>query len=389
MRLRKHALLAFGVWLSAGCGGPVAVTPVASAPPIVRAPVDQKFYPGISVAVGNAGGVVAANAYGLADVDRQIPMTTTTTLRVASVSKSITAAAVLALDQAGAISIDNPILTYVPQYTAQGGRITVRELLNHTSGIPGHSENDPVIHGDGPIPPGLFFSLLNAEDLTSIPGTAFDYGNENYYLLALLVQNVSGLSFGDYLQQHIFAPAGMTASYSDDGRTDPHLALGYVHRTPADPFLQCPAPDPTNSFGAGGIVSTASDIVRFDLFLTSGKLLDAKHLSMMFVPSINIGGGMSYALGWFVNPGNLIQHEGDFTIASSINAIYPDGTAVVEIANGADLSPDFDRVYFATQLQNQYGTTPFPLGTPSPVSLLSRIAPFTSCQQLNENLFTP
>lgn len=189
------------------------------------------------------------------------------------------------------------------------------------------------------------------------------------------------------MQQRIFAPAGMTATYSDDGRANPQLATGYVHRTPSDVFLACPAPDWTGELGAGGIISTPADIARFDVALLTHRYFDAAHLAQMFAPAITVVPSVSYALGWFVYPGNLIQHQGDFAITSSINAIYPDGTAVVEAANAADLGPDFDRTYFANQLQNAYGRAPFPLGTYAPGSLLATVGPFSTCAQLNSFVY--
>ena len=141
--------------------------------------------------------------------------------------------------------------------------------------------------------------------------------------------------------------------------------------------------------GPGGVISTASDIVRFDAAVMNGTLLEAAHRAEMFSPAISAGPGASYGLGWFVFANGMIQHQGDFTIAQTINVIYPDGTFVAEAANAADLGPDFDRTYFATQAQNQYGTTPFPLGTPNAPSLLGMIGPFTTCAQLDQILYGP
>ena len=150
--------------------------------------------------------------------------------------------------------------------------------------------------------------------------------------------------------KNIFVPAGMLSTYSDDGRNNPQLATGYLHRTALDPFLACPAPDWTQTLGGGGIISTPSDIARFDVALLAHKYFDAAHLALMssHQSAAPVVPGPSYALGWFVYPQNQIQHQGDFAITSTINAIYPDGTAVVEAGNGADLAPDFDRTYFAT-----------------------------------------
>ncbi|HEX5275173.1 MAG TPA: serine hydrolase domain-containing protein [Candidatus Rubrimentiphilum sp.] len=353
----------------------------------IRAPITGKVYPGISVAAGNSSGLLAAGAFGQANIAAGTLMTAQTPMRVASVSKSITAAAILMLDEAGAISIDKPVSTYVPQFTSNGAKITLRQLLAHTSGIPGRNHGDPILHGDGAYTQAQFFAKLNATPLYAPPGTQWDYSNENYYLLAQVVQNVGHASFAAWLKQHIFGPAGMTHTYSDEGAPDPALALGYVHRTPQDPFLQCPAPDWSGELGAGGLISTPSDLVRFDIALFNGTLLDAAHRKAMFAPAFPLGGGASMALGWFVLPNGVAFHEGDFTIAAAINAIFPDGTYVAEASNGADLGPDFDRGYFTRQVQNLYGSAPIALGKPNPPSLLSMIGPFSSCAQLDAMLF--
>ena len=381
--MKQVSIVALLVLVLSGCVS-------GSTPPAVQsfesAAADRGVYPGISMAVGNANGIVTAQAYGLASLTGRVPMTPATQIRMASVSKSLTAAAILLLDQTGRISLNATVATYVPQYTSAGSLITVKELLNQTSGIPGHAHNDPILHGEGPYPPDAFFAKLNATPLYATPGTSFDYANENFYLLATIVENVSGKSFAAFMHDSIFVPAGMQSTYSDDGRANPQLATGYLHRTTSDPFLACSAPDWTQMLGGGGIISTPSDITRFDIALLAHTYFDAAHLALMFAPSAPVGAA-SYGLGWFVYPQNLILHEGDFSTTSSINAIYPDGTVVVEAANAADLAPDFDRVYFAGQLQNKYGTTPFPLGTYNPPSLLGLVGPFSTCDQFNSMLF--
>jgi CubicO group peptidase (beta-lactamase class C family) len=218
------------------------------------------------------------------------------------------------------------------------------------------------------------------------PGTQWDYSNENYYLLAQVVQNVGHASFASWLKEHIFVPAGMTHTYSDEGAPDPALALGYVHRTPQDPFLQCPAPAWSGELGAGGVISTPSDLVRFDIALFNGTLFDAAHRKEMLAPAFSLPGGASMALGWFLLPNGVAFHEGDFTIAAAINAVFPDGTYVAEASNGADLGPDFDRGYFKRQVQNLYGTAPIALGKRNSPSLLSMIGPFSTCAQLDAML---
>lgn len=372
-------------WLAL-CAAALAFPGLAPPPSLSRA-VEARVYPGISVAVGSvAKGVIAAQAYGYANVAARTPMTPDTPLHVASVSKSITAVAVMQLVQSGRVSLDAPVSTYVPEFK-DGAKISVRQLLDQSSGIPGHAHNDPIIHGDDAISASEFFRKLNATPLFAAPGTKWEYANENYYLAATIVQNVSHRSLASYLHDRIFVPAHMAHTYSSDGRADSSVALGYVHRTPNDPFLQCPSPDWSNVLGGGGVISTPGDIVRFDIALFDGTLLDKRHRYEMIAPAFPIAGQVSYALGWFVQPGTLLWHDGDFTTATAINAVFPDGTFVVEVANGANLGPDFDRMYVARQLQNAYGTTPVALGTPNPGSMLEKIGPFTSCGQIQQMLF--
>ena len=399
---RTAIFLAILCW--SGCAAPAPpAAPSATPPALVREPVDEHYYPGVSIAVGSAGGVKAAFAYGYADRERNTLMTPKTHIRFASVSKAITSATVLMLDQAGRISIDDPVVKYVPQYVQQpvappspgatptpSGSprpITIKDLMSMTSGLPGRDGGDPVLHGDGPITSTQFFAKMNQLKLWGYPGTRWDYSNEGYYLLAQLVQNVSGMSFADFLQRKIFGPAGMADSYSDVGAADALLALGYVHFAQSDPFIECPAPDWSGEVGPGGVISTPSDIVRFDIAIVNGTLLDAAHRKSFFAPTWDFGKGYGYAFGWFTLPDGLVVHEGDFSTTQTINAIFPDGTFVVTAANGATLSPFFDRRYYVKQLQNAYGTTPYPLGEPVKAGPPDGIGPFSTCDQLDKMLY--
>jgi CubicO group peptidase (beta-lactamase class C family) len=147
-------------------------TPSGGLDSLVRAPITDKVYPGISVAVGNSVGLLAAGAFGHANIAAATFMTPQTPMRVASVSKTITAAAILMLDQAGAISIDKPVSTYGPQFTSNGARITLRQLLAHISGIPGRNHGDPILHGDGPIRQAQFFTKAQCDAALRAAGHA-------------------------------------------------------------------------------------------------------------------------------------------------------------------------------------------------------------------------
>ena len=138
--------------------------------PFVRHPIESKVYPGISVAVGSvAKGLITAQAYGYADIAAKRPLMPDTPLHIASVSKSVTATAVMQLVQSGKVSLEKPVSTYVPNFK-NGAKITVRQLLDQSSGIPGHSHSDPIIHGDDAISVDEVFRKLNATPLFAAPG---------------------------------------------------------------------------------------------------------------------------------------------------------------------------------------------------------------------------
>jgi len=181
----------------------------------------------------------------------------------------------------------------------------------------------------------------------------------------------------------------MTATYEGDGRLNPNVALGYVKRLKSDPFLHCPSPDWSNVIGGGGVIGTATDLARFDVALRNGTLLDAAHYATMTTLQFTLGGTAGYAMGWFVVPGTLVWHEGDFTTASAENAIFPDGTAVVELMNGSEIAGDLDRLYLARQLQNAYGSTPVALGTPNAPPATPPFGPFSTCAQLDAAVYGP
>jgi CubicO group peptidase (beta-lactamase class C family) len=274
------------------CGGapppPVAAMPVvASSPPPAASPaappapdsatvlaskIDPIFasyasghVPGCAVGVYRAGETLFAKGYGYADLEHDVPITDSTVFYIASVSKQFTAAAVLLLAGEGKLSLDDDVRKYVPELPDYGKPITLRHLLHHTSGVRDYGlllslqgqENDRVTNDD------LLWLLAHQHALNFPPGAAFMYSNSGYFLLSIVVERVSGKAFSAFLDERVFEPLAMDASWveQDQGRVIPGRAIGYA-----------PRPDKTfrryvsnrEATGATAVMTTVRDLAKWD-----------------------------------------------------------------------------------------------------------------------------
>jgi CubicO group peptidase (beta-lactamase class C family) len=245
------------------------------------------------------GRVLVRRAYGMADKTWGIPNTLQTRFRIASVGKQFLAAAVLQLAERGKLSIDAPVTDYIPEAPASWRKVTLKQLLNHTSGTPDFTEEP----GFGQ---GLYRPPRSAEDVLKLvrdkpmqftPGTDFRYDSSGYVLAILIVERVSGQSFADYAQTHIFTPLGMTSSGVDTfGRIVPQHATGYSF-SPGG-WLEA-----TDLRGVGDIYSTADDLLKWQRGLFGGKVVSPASLKLM---TTDWGHGYGFGLVVF----KFGEHEG-------------------------------------------------------------------------------
>lgn len=249
--------------------------------------------PGASVIVIRDDRVVLRRAYGMADLERHVAATPQTDYRLASVSKQFTAMAVMLLAQSGKIRYDQPIREILPELPAGTGSVTVRHLLNHTSGLPDYEDLIPdsqtVQVNDRDV-----LALLAGKDTLYFPaGSAYRYSNSGYVLLGLIVERVSGVSFAEFLRARIFAPLGMTASVAHVEGIDtvPHRAYGYS--PDAGGFKATDQSVTSATLGDGGIYTNVDDLVRWDRALYGSQLVDSATLRLAITPP--------YSFGWFVD----------------------------------------------------------------------------------------
>lgn len=307
--------------------------------------------PGLAVAITHDDQVVYLAGLGRTGDGRA--MTPKTPMRVGSLSKSFTAMAVLQLVERGVVDLDAPVRTYLPQFTTAdadaGERITVRDLLNQTSGLA--DSGFPAYTLPQPNTAAERIDGLRDADVVAEPGTRFHYFNPNYEVLAGLVEAVTGHGFGDYLRRHIFAPLAMTDTVTTPRAQDattvaPDLANGHIvvygipiGRDELDGYLS----------GSGGVISTAADLANALIVQTQGGHFDGRRVlrsssnTLLHTPPSRLDS--PYAMGWMVDESTdptVLRHNGILSTFYAEQVLHPDsGYGIVVLANSYHALADY------------------------------------------------
>jgi len=263
-----------------------------------------------AILVAKGGQIVYRNAFGKANLQTGTDFTPETPSDIGSVTKQFTAMAIMILAGRNELNYDDPVAKYIPDFSrsAHFHKITLRNLLTHTSGIPDY--DDLGIDDSGLDQKGLIAALLKKEELLVKPSLKYRYSNPGYALLAVVVERVSGKSFGEFLGQEIFKPLGMsdTFLYDSPGKKDARSAVGY------DQFGQVDDASATAVPGDGGIYSTVDDLFKWDQSLYTDKLVSQRMMTEAFTPGTVEEGTSTYGFGWNVGQdGNdkYVWHTGN------------------------------------------------------------------------------
>lgn len=310
----------------------------------VRDVLKQQHSPSASIAIVRDGHVVYAAAYGQTRLTPEEPATTSTRYQLASLSKTLTAQALLLLEQDGKLNLHDPVSRWLPGLSG-GDSVTVRQLLQHISGFPDHyPQTYPAGPRTRPTTPDTIIETWGHHPLLFAPGSRFRYSNLNYVIAGRIAEKVSGKPLFTFMHERIFVPLGMNATVDldDIGKDTPNLATGYVR--PALGALE-PAPDEGRgwSFGAGQVVTTASDLARWDAAFLAGRLLAPEQArEEVSVPTLADGSSSSYAPGLFVSKRGgrtVYYHVGQGLGFLAINRLYPaDKIAIVVLTNDSSSS---------------------------------------------------
>jgi CubicO group peptidase (beta-lactamase class C family) len=318
-----------------------AALPRAEVDGVVDAAMQELHLPGLSLAVVEHGRVALLRGYGLADVEHRVPVSADTVFEIGSITKQFTAAAVLLLVEEGKVALDDPITKHLQGVPQSWTGITVRHLLNHSSGI----QNYLTVSGLPDLTrlthdqiAAVFFDRLPLEFQ---PGETWSYSNSGYLLLGNVIEKASGKSYWDFLRERIFLPLGMTATRSSDpAAIIPNRASGYEWsrgRLERRPALTEAA------YGAGAVVSTARDMARWDLALRARRLLQRASYDQMWTPLRLAGGAwapFNYGFGWTIDTWQgrrVIAHSGGTPGCSSvIDRFSEDDLTVIVLTNHGD-----------------------------------------------------
>lgn len=254
--------------------------------------------PGVAMAVYKDGKPLYEKAFGLADVAKNEPYRVDTSFEIGSLSKQFTATAILMLVKEGKVELRKPIGTYLPDLPAAWKPATVEQVLHHMSGIPDYEEIAGYDFYNQERKPIDVIEQAAKKPMDFKPGGGFYYSNTGYFLLGLIVEKTSGVPIGDFLEQRVFRPVGMTSTYAVHRPSGLHLATGYHSRTgvqTAQPPIAW-----SSTLAAGGIVSTLADMSRWDQALYTKKLLPDNLRNLLWSRSKTTSGErVDYGFGWF------------------------------------------------------------------------------------------
>lgn len=304
----------------------------------------QDKVPGLSVAF-KRGDFTWAKGFGYSDLENKVPAKPESAYRLASITKSITATAVLKLVEEGKIDLEAEVQTYVPGFPRKKWPVTVRLLLGHLGGI-SHYKNYDVegrikVHKDTIEALAIFQDF----DLVAEPGTQYNYSSYGYNLLGAVVEGASGESYGSYIQKHIFEPLGMTHSRLDDPMDlIPHRVRGY--RIINGEIKNSEYVDVSSRFAGGGTRSTVVDLLKYASGIMDKKILKEETWDMMFTSMTTREGRFTgYGMGWRVRPwkGHFqVSHGGSQPETRTHILIFPkEGFAMAIASNreGLNLMP--------------------------------------------------
>jgi CubicO group peptidase (beta-lactamase class C family) len=283
-----------------------------------------------AVLVAENGKVIYKKGFGMANMEWEIPNQTDTKFRIGSVTKQFTATLIMQLVEEGKIKLDAHITDYLPDYRKDtGDKVTIHQLLNHTSGIPSYTGLPGFFQNDSRDPYNVkdFVKKFASGNLEFEPGSKFNYNNSGYFLLGAIVEQVTGKPYAQVLRERIFDPLGMTETGYDTH--DPLIrkrASGY--QKSADGYTNAPYLDMLLPYAAGSMYSTVEDLYKWDQALYDNKILSAASKELMFKPGLsNYGYGFGISdrpIGKTTQKTKIIQHGGGI---NGFNSLF---TRVVE-----------------------------------------------------------
>ncbi len=324
--------------------------------------------PGFAVLVKKDGHLVFERGYGVKELRTNSRIDTKTNFRLASVTKQFTAMAVMLLVHDKKLTYETTLGEIFPEFPEYGKTITVRQLLNHTGGLPDYEDlmdavektKEKIWSPEKQIQDAEVLQLLEKESKGKFtPGTKWDYSNSGYVVLGLIVAKISGKSYGEFLHERIFAPLKMTDTivYQKGKNTVPNRAFG--HSKDGSSFKESDQSSTSATLGDGGVYSSVDDLSKWDDALRNHTLLSAEEMKPALQPA-QFGGAsnavlpddapsalhgvpVEYGFGWFLDPykgRERMWHYGEtMGFKTAIQRFPKDALTVIILCNRTDLDP--------------------------------------------------
>lgn len=280
---------------------------------------------------------VISKGYGMANFETETPNTPQTKFRLGSVTKQFTALAIVMLQERGKLSVNDSVCKYLADCPQTWQPVTIRNLLTHTSGIPNYTDfpNFAQTMSTRMTPAALVDTFRN-KPLEFAPNEKYEYSNSGYHLLGLIIEQASGKSYADFLQENIFTPLAMNNTGYDSNRAIiKNRASGYTQQ--GDKLANALYIDMSIPYSAGALYSTIEDMLRWEQALYTTKLVTQKSLEEIFTPFKN-----NYGYGWLItNQFNrkVVAHGGSIPGFESFIARFPDDHVTVIVLSNNERAP--------------------------------------------------
>lgn len=303
---------------------------------LARATLEESPAAGMSVAVARGGDTLVHAGWGRADLELDVPATSGTVYRIGSLTKQFTAAAVLRLAEDGRLALDDTLGAFLTGFDTGDRRVTVRQLLTHTSGLKSYTDLEAFWEKSRlDLSHRELLSLLGDEPFEFEPGTSYAYSNTGYYVLGMIVEEVTGRDYGDWMREELFRPLGLDDTRYCSGRpVIEERAEGY--RVADDGELVNDEPlSMAAPFAAGALCSTVGDLLAWTRALHGGRVVSPSALEAMTTPEV-LPDGTDTGYGFGLSVGSLdghtrIAHGGGINGFSSRLAHYPDDDLTIAV----------------------------------------------------------
>lgn len=302
--------------------------------------------PGVSALVYKDGKVLYRKAFGMADLELNVSMKPENVIEIGSITKQFTAVSILMLMEQGKLSLDDELTKFIPDYPVNGKKITVHQLLNHTSGIKSYTSMESFMAlARQDMSPMELIDVFKNEPMDFDPGEKWLYNNSGYILLGYVIEKVSGQTYADFIVEHIFKPLGMKNSYYGSmTQLIPNRARGY---SPAESgFRNANYLSLTLPYAAGSIMSCVDDMLLWHQAIRNNTLIKAESKALAFTNTkLNNGKPTNYGYGWMNNEVNgtpSIEHGGGIFGYTTSGVYVPDENIYTIVLTNRDGSSPVD-----------------------------------------------